>query len=448
MELILYNFSKRVNSTARPSSGGTSVNVTLKHATSVTNPIFILTGNIEELSMYSYAKWNDNYYFIRDITLGRNELIQISMTIDWLATYKTEIGNYTAFVERAASLYNPLLDDSALSKTYEVRNTVSAKGVDFPNVVPGGCYLIRTTGQAQVGNSIGITTYALYANEVNQVLNFLFTDGNFDFLSDTSVKSFFNPFQYIIDCQWYPFAASYFGRDTDTFKLGWWDSGVTCFVVSEYSIGYSTIVPIPSGSYTDFRRYSSEYTSLSVYLPGSGLYNLNPCECSGDFLTATYIIDVATGETEIRLTKDDFLVGNFCGKMSASIAIGQLSVDVLETAGKWAGGFGNILTGKLGEGLVDIITGTKTALQPTQSVNGSGGNITSILRFPYIETYLIEYGTASYPLAVYGRPLMQNQKINTLSGYVKCGNASINVEATEGGKTAINNYLNGGFYYE
>ena len=47
-----------------------------------------------------------------------------------------------------------------------------------------------------------------------------------------------------------------------------------------------------------------------------------------------------------------------------------------------------------------------------------------------------------------GRPLYQVKRIDTLSGYVLCQGADIQISGTREEALAINNYMNTGFFYE
>ena len=46
-----------------------------------------------------------------------------------------------------------------------------------------------------------------------------------------------------------------------------------------------------------------------------------------------------------------------------------------------------------------------------------------------------------------GRPLCQTRKINTMKGFIMCADADITVPCTDREKSAIQAYLEGGFYY-
>ncbi len=71
MEIKLYNFTKRRNSTKRPSEG-IAINVNLKEGCSHYNPSFILNTNPTN---FSYLSWGTWYYYITDIVNTRNGVL-------------------------------------------------------------------------------------------------------------------------------------------------------------------------------------------------------------------------------------------------------------------------------------------------------------------------------------------------------------------------------------
>lgn len=147
MNLILYkNFSKKKNSTKQPAANtGTTYNVVMKQGTSLINPTFLIDGI--DLA-YTYAQFNNRFYFIDDITIGNNKIYEISCSIDYLATYKSEIGNYTAYVERSVSSYDALISDPAISSAQSIAHTNTATTSVLPlGGVEAGCYIIRIAGE-------------------------------------------------------------------------------------------------------------------------------------------------------------------------------------------------------------------------------------------------------------------------------------------------------------
>lgn len=119
-----YRFNKKKNSTKIPGANVPSItkDITLKDNVSYDNPTII----VKDIDFtYNYAYLFDSYYFIEDIRYMNSELVQLNLVKDNLGTYKDEILEYTAFVERSASDYNIFINDSELSS--EQRIVHSAK---------------------------------------------------------------------------------------------------------------------------------------------------------------------------------------------------------------------------------------------------------------------------------------------------------------------------------
>ena len=67
MEIRLYSqFSKKFNSTERPSGAYTSKDVRLKEGTSILEPTFLLSDFSEGYNYVHVPKWN-RYYFVNNV---------------------------------------------------------------------------------------------------------------------------------------------------------------------------------------------------------------------------------------------------------------------------------------------------------------------------------------------------------------------------------------------
>ena len=117
MNIYLFNFPKRPNSTKRPAdlSAGTLYACTLIEDTSILTPRIEIKAPVNDIvydKNYAYIPDLGRYYFITDIvyTIG---LWEITLDVDVLATYKDTIGASTQYVLRSASEYNGEVIDSA-----------------------------------------------------------------------------------------------------------------------------------------------------------------------------------------------------------------------------------------------------------------------------------------------------------------------------------------------
>ena len=118
-----YKNNKRVNSTKVPalSTGDFAVMVELKEVTNLFTPTLIITRDVFHDSQdnlinpmeYNYVYLADfgRYYFVRSWSwvLGRWEC---DLEVDVLASFKTQIGNTTAYVMRSFSNADPDIIDT------------------------------------------------------------------------------------------------------------------------------------------------------------------------------------------------------------------------------------------------------------------------------------------------------------------------------------------------
>lgn len=415
MTLTLYIFSKKKNSTARPVSSGTPVEVKLKRSTSVLSPVFLLDGDIDTMVLFTYALWDGRYYFITDMSIETNNLLSISCRVDVLATYKSDIGAYTAYVERSASLYDVMISDSYVSQSNSYVTHNSTISAQLPYWSFTGTFLIRVVGQAEENSSLGVTTYAVSSGQMKTLFDFLFTDSNFDFLTDTSVKSFFNPFQYIVSVTWFPMVASAFGSTSSNVKFGWWNSGVSAVLVTNPVVNFTANINIPSSSFSDFRSVDTRWTSLLLRLPGCGCYAINPLQ-AGSSLELRYGIDVATGECFVNVFSDIGFCGCFSGKYASSIAIGQLDTNMRESISSAGNFIDSLVHGDIGGAISSFVDTHVNVLQPTPSYNGTAGNMGAILTMQRANVYRYEYTSKDIPTQTLGRPCCKNVQISTLTG--------------------------------
>lgn len=102
-----------------------SITGTLRQATSLTNPIIRIEYPMINFN-YVYIPLFERYYYVVDVVSIVNGLWELSLSVDVLYSYKTEILQLNAYVERQATDYNPeLVDSEVIAKNgsdYEFEN--------------------------------------------------------------------------------------------------------------------------------------------------------------------------------------------------------------------------------------------------------------------------------------------------------------------------------------
>lgn len=487
------NVSKKVNSTYRVNTQpDKTVQVDLKEDTSLDSPTFLL--DLDEWS-FNYARLQGRYYFIQDVRRNITHQLEIECRTDYLATYRDEIGNYTAFVERSAHTYNPLLPDESISteskiawashETIDLMYSLS-NPTGFLNTT--GCFLLRTVGQTNSDvSSTGITTYILDRDDLEIVFDFMFSTGSYaDMFGDMVTKSFFNPFQYIVDLRWVPLTKQYFYNAgavvSAPLKFGWWTVGYGQSIYNGYVLtsqvmhkNFSLSCPISKYGDGDFRRYDSRYTNYKCYLFGVGTVDISPVDViynqPDNFMGVkiSLTIDFTTGEmiTLLRRSDGTHPIGEYKTQFAIPVQISQVNSNLFKSAENTFDTASNSIQSVAMASITGnpvsfalagisatmnvtgaIINGIHGEIAAGTSGNGTNGNRASLLEMPYYILYLTQYNSCDVPNVVNGRPLAKNVKINTLGGYTKCAGASVTIAGFSGDKEAVNAALNGGFYYE
>ena len=80
------NFSKRINSTKRP-TGGTTIDVVLKEECTVENPVFVLNGYDASID---YIEAFGKYYFVDKKNIIDNSRCEYACIEDYLASFVSE----------------------------------------------------------------------------------------------------------------------------------------------------------------------------------------------------------------------------------------------------------------------------------------------------------------------------------------------------------------------
>lgn len=441
---VYSGFTKRINSTARP-SGGTSKNVVLKEDTSVIHPHFIISGFD---TSWNYIAWGSRYYFVDDIVILSNTQAEYICALDVLATYKTVIGNSTEYVIRAASSYNPYvidtkypaLADTDLSSLYLSGLAVNSTGIYVLGVVGG-----------DATNSV--TYYTLGVGGFASLMAALFNTSYLN-ASDISVelqKELVNPFQYIVSCYWFPFTAQQIAGDMAQIKFGWWDSGVYGGRLSDSDRVVSleaTFAPprhpqAPTrGQYLNdapFTRYT-----LNCYSFGSIPLNPSPF-VDGDAGAIEIDVDIFTGVAQMYVACAGSRLFTTISQFGVPIQINQNTANVV-------GGAISALSGAVSLGLGNVVggaAGVMSALEslfPQVQTQGANGSKVAFLQTPNI---VAEFRSiAEEDNTTMGRPLCAPRTINTLSGFIQCENVDVACTGTMAEKRAIIEHMESGFFYE
>lgn len=479
IELWDKTFTKRKNSTKVPTSTGVVKEVKLKSPCSLINPSFFITG----VADYGYLKAWGNYYWITNVSYDINGAEYIECKIDVLASWSTVIKGATFFVERCADsrYYNVDLEDDAVSIEEGAEVTSSASTSVF-DTQGAGCWLITVLGTG----TTGVNVYAFSGPPPASVFCPIFdmdVSGNQPFLDAVTgipeavvalAKTLIcDPAKYIVSLKYSPLPLSYYGGNSESVYIGWLDSGVTAVKVGSVVDHQEFILNKPTSIYSDFRKTDARCSSYYMYLPAVGHVELTP-DMMDLPLKIRRSLDWLNGGVHYKLMANDDAVATYTGNIYADTGYGSASVSggsIVQTVGGAYGMYANrphkvvdiVDVEKTTSGIefgskksaIGFVAATASAIhgiggimKPQASLVSPNGSRASIKADPQIIITAVQKHTAEFPTADYGRPCCKNLLIGSLEGFVQCGNASIDISATDVIRDEINTYLNTGFFVE
>lgn len=490
LDITLYQFSKKLNSTARPNGTAKGVQGQLRESCSMLAPEigFVAFGQSDSPHAWNYAYIPDfgRFYFIDNWTWTAG-MWYASMSVDVLATWRTNIADSTEYVIRSASAYDGTIVDSLYPTNVQVSREVSTANNPFaPNRAwDNGDYCIAISSKGSYGS--GFLKYWRLDRQNMQILaNKLL--GSVDYLnlqaeeiSDSLAKALFNPTQYVSSLLYFPCALNY-STDSETTPLpfGWWEmEGVKAYpLLGEYAKkDVYTELQIPKhpqaadlGSWINLEPYS-RYT---INVPPFGDIPLDSTKIVNvSRLYLHYQIDQYTGFTILRICTDaehNNVIRTSTAQIGVPLTITQISMSPT-TPGSNAVNTGIAVGGAFMKGLFsdvknwinpdksmgdvigttasNIVSGVGDALQSANAeveTRGAQGCMTWRQNPPQL--YATFMPLVETDKERRGRPLCKSVRIGNLYGYVQIYNPDFNAPATSTEIGAVNNFMSDGFFYE
>lgn len=358
MNIQLWSFDKKKNSTKVPPTSGANFTGNLKEPFSVSELTISFNFPNQTFSpTYNYAFIPNlrRYYFITDWAYNGG-LWYAACVCDVLGSYRIEIGSSRQYVERAYSNYNPNLIDTAYMTRSEdiarlngvLTSTTFWGGSAWGN---NGTIVLGVVGSSSLSTG-AVTYYAMAQTTFGALMNTMLGSINWAGISATEIstelqKALINPTQYIVSCRWYPIVFSGFsqGFATTQLNLGWWTFSLAgtarvLNTVSSAFVSRTNEITIPKNPWQSPRTQYMDLAPYSVYyfkfLP-FGVFEIDSTELYDktylgvnvdvDLMTGSAILKLcAKGPAESYIWDNAFLVTE--GQVGVTIPIGQVAADV------------------------------------------------------------------------------------------------------------------------
>lgn len=466
MQATFYQFAKRTNSTKRP-SGGQEFGIDLKAPCNIIDPeIKIATQSDPTGYNYCYLPTFSRYYWVKNWTYSGG-LWVASLTVDTLASYREQIGNSTEYVTRSSAQYDGTISDGLYPASAKVQSVTTAFQGGFAETISGGFFVIGFIAKA--ANSIGAVTYVVMTpGNAKKLSAKLLTDVSYlsidnAEISDSLTKVLFNPYQYIVSCNYFPFDVAKLTAHlplVSSVDVGWWSIDVPCWILGEdnNNLTKSVSVGVPKhpqavsrGGYCN----ASPYTDYTIFLQPFGVIPLDASKLWGAAtLSIQYTVDLFTGDSILRMFTDtNQLVHETTAKLGVPIQLSNIAFDIPSGGGLLqtgiAAAFGGLQAALSGGSFSDVGNGILNAAQATNADVASKGATGSTIAFDSVP-----YMVARFKILVddnnddHGRPLCKRVQLSTIPGFIMVDDPDIALNATAEEIDSVKSYMKNGFFYE
>lgn len=469
MQVQIGTFIKKQNSTMRPSGLARTLNVELKRDTDIINPVFRIKGsNWDPVYNYVYVPNWKRYYFISNAAYVIGEIVEVSCTEDYGATWRAEIGASSLYVLRSAVSFDGNIIDTTYPAKTSVSITTATADSPFAESMSSGTYILGTVSKSATGTG-AVTYYACTEAEIRSFSRYLLSDineyvgaGYLDDLTEDTLKALMNPFQYVVSCIWVPVTVSGL---TDTIKFGWYDSGISAkrCTAGSLDFGRDITISIPKHPQAATRgRYLNmePFSRYELLFWPFGFVSLNAADLiKYSTLNLTVHLDMISGVG--RLTISAANTGESVHYITAVPAQIGIQVQLAQVSTSFMGQIARIAGATLSG--VEALAGASEALGKAHGitsaiatasnrvdVSAAGGGVTAVKQESGGKIVLdaMFLPIVDEDLAENGRPLCQIRQLGTLPGYQLIQEADINMGGMESERAAVKALLEGGYYFE
>lgn len=459
--IILFSYSKPDNSTRFPSGGDTYPCLAVEPMSVINPSISFNQGNAWNPTAYNYAYIPDfrRYYWVGDWTCTTGRWYT-SLTVDPLASWKSEILSLDEYVIRSASKHDGTIIDSMYPATTQLRNVISTSNPWPATTLDTGTFVLGMIGNpaGATGGTGGVKYYVARSNQMNALMNKMLAStewiGSVEELSDNLLKCLVNPTQYITSVMWFPIEPWETG--SEQVWAGWWNTLVSIAPYKNAPLMGGSLGVVPThpqasrGSYLN----KSPYTTITIEFPPFGRISLDPdIFTSGTDVRYQILLDPISGMATLQIYAGS--IGNgimLQAKIGVSLSVGQSNSSI-------AGALGSVysrasdVAGSLKNGLDQTIF--KAAGAIGDAVHTVAGDVNMLGYVGGVESYKLpatmvtrhRYVVESDTMHL-GKPLCQKVKLSSLSGFTQVKNFDSNIGCTSTEHEMIKRYLEEGIFIE
>ena len=350
MNIRLYNFTKKVNSTKTPSEAGVLYQGCIKDDTcSIMTPVitFSLSKTVAPTYNYCFIPDFNRYYFIMDWVYNKG-LWVCYLAVDVLGSFKSSIRNSTQYVCRSATDADPYITDGSYNTKAQVkRNIVQLKSINYD--LDNGIFIMGVMGSQYTREDTSY--FSMTADILGRIFDFLYgsTDkwdlSAYDFgdsgINADVIKFISNPANMITSLMFLPstnYADVSYGSESEVeLRIGPLRTGImvrTCHGKTYKPSSLSGEVQLSQHpqSGNNFKWLNANpYTRYQLTFKPFGSVELDPIYVAAHDFHIKYDvkIDIRTGEGILRVYSGDAskpdVFGYFSGQYGIQKSVGQMT---------------------------------------------------------------------------------------------------------------------------
>lgn len=143
MDITLYQNISENNRVGKTLINAQTFTGNLRQSTSIINPFIMLNADNPTVYNYAYIPAFNRYYFINKIEAYRTGLFILTMSVDVLETYKTEIKRMLAIIDKNETVGNNYFNDGSFVLDSRAYNQI----INFSNGFnDNGEFILITAG--------------------------------------------------------------------------------------------------------------------------------------------------------------------------------------------------------------------------------------------------------------------------------------------------------------
>lgn len=461
-------FSKNIESTAQPNTTGwTEYSVNLKDGAEISNPEITLSATYSAVASANYATMFGRYYWITRKNMLRENLCQMQLEVDVLATYKSEIGSSSLYILRSSAASDGTIVDNYYPTKAAVSYTEETDTFYYnANPYPNGFYVVNVSGfpaTATSPSATGTSTlWKLTPSEFKDFINNLYSNiDGFQFTDIlTAIPKFLggSPNKLVSSAMWFPSGITFSTSASEEVVVGGWHSGVNGQLITNPLHNENIWMDLHAhpqaatrGSYLN----QSPYSIYTLTMPLFGSINLDTTSMIGASQVNIYVrVDAISGMATASVS-----TGGSRPEMallSAQLGV-PLPLSGQESGASVAGGIvstiGNTILAAITHGATAIAgavtSGIGTAVGAISGASFSSGSAGSLLG-PTAPIILnsTHFTVVDEDNAHNGRPYCRVTTPANLGGFMIASKGDVVMAGPLPEHERVKSFLESGFYYE